>query len=95
MIVFGYVRQYQYANDGTLLIQVRVPQIHGPYNITETRGIQLKTYTQDDDLPWCQSVLLPHLPVQGEVVMLSSMNETANNWVVLGLTGASYSSQKG
>lgn len=95
MIVFGYVRQYEYANDGTLMLQVRIPQIHGPYSITEAKGIQMKTYTKDEDLPWYQSVLLPHLPVQGEVVMLSSMNTTPNEWVVLGLTGASYNSQKG
>ena len=90
MIAYGYAMQIEYQGDGTLLVQVRIPSIHGPFDITQAKGIQMKTYTQDKDLPWIQSVLLPHMPVKGEVVMLSSVDNTPNEWVVIGLTGGSY-----
>ena len=35
MIVYGYAMQYQYTSEGTLLIQVRIPSIHGPMNTKE------------------------------------------------------------
>ena len=88
MIVYGYAKDYKYANDGTLQIQVRIPSIHGPY--TQQAGSKL-SYVRDADLPWYTSILLPHLPLDGDVVMLQSLNESkSSNHVVIGLTGGSY-----
>ena len=91
MIVYGYVKQYSYMNDGTLSVQVRVPQIHGPYSQTDAGGKTIRNYVRDEDLPWYPSLLLPHLPNEGEVVMLQSANDSKSaEYVVLGLTGGSY-----
>lgn len=87
MIVFGFAIAYNYVNDGTLKIKVRIPSIHGPYKQQAGRS----TYTRDEDLPWCTSVLLPHLPNEGEVVMLESVNSSSSSqFVCIGLTGGSY-----
>ena len=95
MIVFGYVKQYSYTNDGTMQIQVRIPQIHGPYAQTDAGGKRIRNYVRDDQLPWYPSLLLPHLPNEGEVVMLQSVNESKSaDYVVLGLTGGSYYNTK-
>lgn len=94
MVVNGYVKDYKYAGDGTLLVQVRIPAIHGPMNPREFNGQQVRSYTRDGDLPFYQSVLLPHLPTEGEVVMLMSTNERTTEFVVIGLTGGSYYSSK-
>lgn len=88
MIVYGFAKDYQYSNDGTFQIQVRIPSIHGPYQ--QQSGSKL-TYVRDDELPWYASVLLPHLPVDGDVVMLESINTSrSSEYVVIGLTGGSY-----
>ena len=92
MLTFGYVKGYKYANDGTLLIQVRIPSIHGAYNISEYGGKTVRNYTKDEDLPWVPSILLPHLPGEGEVVVVASMNYGKSNFVILGMTGGSYNS---
>lgn len=90
MIVYGYVKGYKYTGDGTLLIQTRIPSIHGPMNKSEYRGQQIRSYTEDSDLPWYPSLLLPYLPNEGEVVMLSNTNSSnSSSFVVLGLTGGS------
>lgn len=87
MIIYGYVKDYKYANDGTFQIKARIPAIHGPYKQQSTKG----NYTRDEDLPWYTSILLPHLPTEGEVVMLQSVNESkSSEYVVIGLTGGSY-----
>ena len=90
MIVFGYVKDYMYAGDGTLLVKTRIPAIHGPYSQSEYRGKPVRNFTSDGDLPYYPSVLLPHLPCEGEVVMLSSTNDRNSDFVILGLTGGSY-----
>lgn len=87
MIVFGFAKQYQYAGDGTLRVQVRIPSIHGPYKQASTR----QPYTRDEDLPWVTSLLTVNLPVEGDVVMLQSINESnSSDLVCLGLTGGNY-----
>ena len=91
MIVFGYAKQYKYTSDGTLLIQVRIPSIHGPYVKSNADGKSLKTYTSDDNLPWIYSLVLPHPPADGEVVAVASLNDTSSQWLVIGLTGGQYS----
>ena len=90
MITFGYAKDYQYTNDGTLMVQVRIPQIHGAYDRSNYRGQTIRNYVMDADLPWYQSILLPHLPNDGEVVALSSINNADNEFMVIGLTGGSY-----
>lgn len=90
MITYGYAKQYKYTNDATLHIQVRIPSIHGPYKLTDYKGKAVRNYTQDKDLPYYPSLLLPHLPLDGEVVALSSMDNSNNSFIVIGLTGGSY-----
>lgn len=87
MIVFGFAKDYQYDGDGTLKVQVRIPSIHGPYTQTSTKG----AYVQDKDLPWYTSMLMPTLPAEGDVIILSSVNESKSSELVgLGLTGGNY-----
>ncbi len=90
MLVHGYVKSYMYAGDGTLMVQVRIPSIHGPVDQKEYKGSAPKNYVKDEDLPYYPSLLLPHLPVDGEVVVLTSKNDKTTELMVLGLTGGSY-----
>lgn len=90
MITFGYAKEYRYTNDGTLQIKVRIPSIHGPYKLSDYNGNTVRNYTQDSDLPYYSSILLPHLPLDGEVVALSSLDNSNSQFIVLGLTGGSY-----
>lgn len=90
MIVHGYVKGYMYGGDGTFWVKVRVPSIHGPYTQQGYQGNVVRNYTQDTDLPYYRSVLLPHLPTEGEVVALTSMNDKSTELFVIGLTGGSY-----
>lgn len=92
MITFGYAKDYRYTNDGTLEIRVRIPSIHGPYKQSDYRGKAIRNYVRDENLPYYMSLLLPHLPIDGEVVALSSLNPSNNELIVIGLTGGSYSS---
>lgn len=87
MIVFGFVKGYQYAGDGTLKVQVRIPSIHGPY----VQQVSKATYTLDKDLPWVTCALLPTMPVEGDVIMLQTTNESKSSTMVgIGLTGGNY-----
>jgi len=90
MIINGYVKSYMYAGDGTLMIKVRIPTIHGPMNQKESKGSVVRNYVKDDDLPYYPSLLLPHLPAEGEVVTLMSKNDKTTELMVIGLTGGSY-----
>lgn len=90
MIVYGYVKDYKYTGDGTLQVQVRIPNIHGAYQKSDYKGKTVRNYTADRDLPWYPSLLLPHEPNAGEVVALSSLDNSSANWLVIGLTGGSY-----
>lgn len=90
MITFGYAKQYRYTNDSTLQVQVRVPSIHGPYKQTDAKGKLIRNYVQDDDLPFYPSLLLPHMPNEGEVVALSALDKGNNSFIVIGLTGGNY-----
>lgn len=90
MIVYGYVKDFKYAGDGTMQIQVRIPNVHGAYQKTDYKGKTIRNYTADEDLPWYPSILLPHEPTEGEVVALTSLDKSSSNWLVLGLTGGSY-----
>lgn len=90
MVTYGFAKQYMYAGDGTLMIQVRIPSIHGPYKQSNANGKTIRNYVIDSDLPWYQSILLPHLPNEGEVVALMSTDAGYNQLIVIGLTGGSY-----
>lgn len=91
MITYGYAKNYMYMNDGTLLLQVRIPSIHGPYKQSDSKGKTIRNYVMDDDLPYYQSVILPQLPGDGDVVVISSLDVGNNQFIVLGVTGSSYS----
>ena len=90
MIVNGYAKSYMYSGDGTLLIKVRIPAIHGPMDQREYKGTARKNYVSDADLPYYESLLLPHLPAEGEVVVLLSKHDNTSEFIVIGLTGGSY-----
>lgn len=90
MIVYGYVKSTKYSGDGTLMIQTRVPNVHGPYRMSEYNGKTARNYVKDEDLPWYPSVLLPYLPGDGDVVAISSLDNTSSSWLIIGLTGGSY-----
>lgn len=90
MIVYGYVKDYMYTGDGTLMVKVRIPNVHGPMSQREYKGNQAKNYVRDDDLPYYPSLLLPHLPNEGETVALTSTNNKNTEFLILGLTGGTY-----
>ena len=90
MVVFGYTKDYKYSGDGTLMIRVRIPAVHGPMFPSDARGQVIRNYVRDSELPYYPSLLLPHLPADGEVVALTSMNEKSTDFLVIGLTGGSY-----
>lgn len=93
MVIFGYAKSCYYTGDGTMMIKVRIPSIHGPYNQRDYKSSKSKkSYVKDQDLPEYPSLLLPHRPNEGEVVALASMSNTSNNFVVIGLTGGQYQS---
>ena len=83
-------KDYRYTGDGTLMIKVRVPNIHGPFRQTDYQGKQIRNYVNDSDLPYYVSLLLPHLPSDGEVVAMVSTNSGNNDFLVLGITGGNY-----
>ena len=90
MVVYGYVKSTKYSGDGTLLIQTRIPNIHGPYLISDYKGKKIRNYTKDADLPWYPSLILPYTPGDGDVVALTSLDTSSSSWLILGLTGGSY-----
>lgn len=92
MITYGYAKDYMYTGDGSLMIKVRIPSIHGPYKRSEYNGKTIRNYIQDDDLPYYPSILLPHMPSDGDVVVISSTNDSNNQFIVIGLTGSRYKS---
>ena len=92
MIIYGYAKEYRYTGDGTLLIKCRVPLMHGPYNYNDFKGTIPKRYVQDKDLPFYPSVLLPSLPIEGDVVALCALDGGNEHFLIIGLTGANYNS---
>lgn len=87
MILYGFAKDCQYDNEGTLKVQVRIPQIHGPFRQESSKG----AYTRDKDLPWLTCLLTVNIPVDGDVLMLQSVNESqSSEYVCLGLTGGNY-----
>lgn len=91
MVTYGYAKDTRYTGDGTLLVKVRIPSIHGPNSQKEYKGKSVRNYTFDADLPYYPSLLLPHLPTTDEVVALLATNDSNNQFLVIGLTGGRYS----
>ena len=91
MTTFGYAKGHMYMGDGTLYIRVRIPSIHGPYSLKDYNGQPVRNYTRDENLPYYMSLLLPYLPCEGDVVALTSLDDSNNQFIVVGLTGGSYS----
>ena len=92
MITYGYAKGYQYANDGTLMIKVRIPSVHGAYDLSQYKGKAVRNYVKDEDLPYIPSVLLTQLPTEGDVVAVASTDSGKSTFLVLGLIGGSYNS---
>ena len=92
MTTYGFAKGYMYTGDGTLYIKVRIPSIHGPYSMKEYNGQPVRNYTRDENLPYYPSLLLPHLPNEGDVVAITSLDSGNNQFIVIGLTGGNYSS---
>lgn len=92
MITYGYAKDAYYSGDGNLMVQVRIPSIHGAYKQSNYKGQKVRNYTEDGALPWYPSVLLPHIPREGEVVALSTLTEGNGSMIVIGLMGTSYQS---
>jgi len=90
MVVYGYAKDYKYTGDGTMMVQVRIPNVHGAYQLEDYQGKKVRNYTSDADLPWYPSLLLPHEPDEGDVVALASLDKSSSNLLVIGLTGGSY-----
>ena len=89
-LVYGYAIEHKYGGDGNLYIKTRVPTVHGPLDQKDYRGKQVRRYVGDADLPWYPSILLPHLPNYGEVVLLLSKDPDVSGFVVIGVMGGSY-----
>lgn len=92
MITFGYAKSYRYTDAGVLEIQVRIPSVHGAFHKSDYLGRTIRNYVEDKDLPWVESVLLPQLPNDGDVVVVAGLNASMNDFIVLGITGANYDS---
>ena len=90
MLILGYAIKYRYADNGTVEVQVRIPNVHGPMDLTEYHGSSANNYVAEDDLPYYMSIIMPHLPNYGDVVVLSSRSDAMCEWVVIGLTGGNY-----
>ena len=90
MIIYGYAKSYHYAGDGTMMVKVRIPNIHGPYKQIDYKGQRIRNYVKDEDLPEYISLQLPYTPTDGDVVALMSINEKSTDFIVIGLTGGHY-----
>ena len=90
MTTYGFCKEVRYSGDGTLMIRTRVPTIHGPYRQNNAMGKPLRNYTRDEDLPFYPSVLLPYMPKDGDVVVVTSLNDGNTGFIIIGLTGGSY-----
>ena len=90
MLMYGYAKEYRINGDSTMSVKVRIPAIHGPYKQSQAMGQTIRNYVSDDALPWYPSILLPYNPSDGDVVVLSTTNDTVNSWIVIGVTGGSY-----
>lgn len=90
MVTTGYAIKYRYADNGTTEVQVRIPNVHGPMNKSEYNGKTARNYVEEEDLPYFMSVIMPHMPSYGDVVVLESNHTSQREWTVIGMTGGNY-----
>lgn len=84
MIVYGYVKDYRYTEDGGLLIQVRIPSIHGARSKEEYKGAKVRNFVEDKNLPYYPSLLLKEPPSLDQTVALVSTDGGNSSFLVLG-----------
>lgn len=85
MIVYGIVKESDNRSDGTLWLKLRIPLIHGADNQSMYGGNVIHNYVLDADLPWYQSIQLPAIPSFGSIVALSTINNSKNEFIVIGV----------
>lgn len=85
MLTYGISKEVNTRSDGTLWIRVRVPSIHGADNQKDYAGKMIRNYVLDKDLPWFQSVQLPTEPKSEDTLVLASMNNSNNDFIVIGI----------
>ena len=85
MLTYGIAKENTTRDDGTLWIKVRIPSIHGADSQSAYGGQTIRNYVYDKDLPWFQSILMSDIPNSGDTVVLSSINESNNRFIVLGI----------
>lgn len=85
MLTYGIAKENTTRDDGTLWIKVRIPSIHGAESQSDYNGQTIRNYVYDKDLPWFQSILMSDIPNSGDTVVLSSINESNNRFIVLGI----------
>ena len=90
MKVYGYAKALEYAGDGMMFVQVRIPNIHGPEDRSDYNGQPIRNYTYNKDLPWYPANILSSTPVVGDVVELQTTNEDSTEFIVTGITGGGY-----
>lgn len=91
MIVYGYAKDTKTLETGELSVQVRIPNIHGPYRQADYMGKKVTNFVSDENLPWYKSLLLSRTPRDGDVLALL---QDGSDFLVLGLTGGQYSPQQ-
>ena len=93
LIVYGFAKNAIYTNDRAIEVQVRIPNIHGPYKRSDATGTRLRNYVEDKDLPYYPALMMDSLPTDVDVVALCSIGDSGTaDFLVLGRTGASYDS---
>lgn len=90
MRVYGFVRDVQYGDNGTMFVKVRIPSIHGPADRGDYQGHQVRNYVYDNNLPYYRANLIGSVPVIDDVVELQSINEQTTDLIVTGITGGQY-----
>ena len=92
MVVYGYAKQTRYNNDGICEIQVRIPNIHGPFRQSDAGGKTIHNYVRDEDLPYYPAIISNEIRVDdGDVVILQDSNSgMGSDFIITGVTGASY-----
>lgn len=90
MVMYGYAKDYKYTSDGGLLIQVRIPNIHGARNRSDYKGLPIRNYVDDVNLPYYPSLLLKDLPTYDQTVALIPVDSSNSSFLVLGPVSGLY-----
>ena len=90
MITYGYIVASQPNQMGGYEMQVRIPSVHGAYNLEDYRGQTPRNYVQDKDLPWYPCLESVTNRTTGSIAVLAAINYSNNSFIVIGTTGSSY-----